>query len=226
MIELKREIPLYEQIYQNISKLILEREMDPGERLIDTNIAKKFNVSRAPVREAFRKLEQDGLVINNKGVITILTPSLEDALELYQVRIGLESIAAYLAAELVTEDEINEIEQTLIETEKALRKNDRSKVISLNTIFHEQIFDISKNERLIMMLDNIRSLNFYCRNTIIKHYNREESFLKEHYEVFEAIKSKNPEEAERVIKKHIRNEMDFFKQKYMETTSKENNNWS
>lgn len=145
-------------------------------------------------------MEQDDLVINNKGNITILTPSLEDALELYQVRLGLESIAAYLAAELITDEQIKEIEETLIETEEALKNNDDTKIISLNTIFHEQIFDISKNERLGMMLDNIRSLNLYCRNTIIKHYQREESFLKEHYEIFEAIKSKNPDHAENVIK--------------------------
>lgn len=216
MVELKREAPLYEQIFQRLSRSILEGEVEPGVRLVDSNIAKQFSVSRAPVREAFRKLEQAGLVINNRGVISVLTPSLEDAMELYQVRIGLESVAAYTAAELVTDEEMKDIEATLQETEEALRNNDYSKVVSLNTIFHEQILDMSKNERLIMIWDNIRSLNAYCRNTIIKQYNRRDSFLKEHYEVFEAIKSKNPDKAEKAIKQHIRNDMHFFKEKYME----------
>ncbi|WP_158023598.1 GntR family transcriptional regulator [Domibacillus antri] len=210
MNQLKRVDPLYEQIYKNVEQSIVEGRFAPGERLIDTKIASEFGVSRGPVREAFRKLEQDGLILNNDGIVTVFTPSLQDALELYQVRIGLESVAAYWAARHIDDEKLEQLKQFLDLTQAAINAKKMDEVVYLNTQFHESIVTFSGNNRLKVMMYNIRTLIQLCRNTIIKQYNRSDSFLSEHYAVFEAIQSRNPELAAERMEQHIQNDMEAF----------------
>ncbi|OES44578.1 GntR family transcriptional regulator [Domibacillus iocasae] len=214
MNQLQRVDPLYEQIYKNVEQSILEGRFSPGERLIDTKIASEFGVSRGPVREAFRKLEQDGLIINSDGIVTVFTPSLQDALELYQVRMGLESVAVYWAAKNINNEKLVQLKQFLDMTQEAINAKRMDKVVCLNTQFHESIITFSRNNRLKIMMYNIRALIQLCRNTIIKQYNRSDSFLSEHYAVFEAIQSRNPELAAKRMEQHIQNDMAHFKEFY------------
>lgn len=214
MNQLQRVDPLYEQIYKNVEQSILEGRFSPGERLIDTKIASEFGVSRGPVREAFRKLEQDGLIINSDGIVTVFTPSLQDALELYQIRIGLESVAAYWVAQNIDNEKLKQLKQFLDLTQKAINAKRMDEVVYLNTQFHESIIMFSGNNRLKIMMYNIRALIQLCRNTIIKQYNRSDSFLLEHYAIFEAIQSRNPELAAKRMEQHIQNDMAHFKKFY------------
>lgn len=216
MVHLKRVDPLYEQIYQKLEKAILEGEIGQGERLIDTKISSDFGVSRSPVREAFRKLEQDGLLINKDGNITVFTPSLQDALELYQVRIGLESVAVFWATKNITKKELDELYRILKVTEEAIDQKKLEEIIVLNTQFHELIVSFSGNTRLKMMMNNIRSLIRLCRNTIIKQYNRGNSFLSEHYDIFQAMYAKDAELASKRMEQHIYKDMNHFKEYYLQ----------
>lgn len=215
MHQVKRIDPLYEQIYQRLEQEILEGNIMTGERLIDTKIASDLGVSRSPVREAFRKLERDGLLINNEGIVTVFTPSLQDALELYQVRVGLESVAVFWATQRITKDELNQLNQVLSLTEQAIEQQKVEEIISLNTQFHESIIHFSKNQRLKNIMYNIRSLIQLCRNTTIKKYNRSDSFLTEHYDIFRAISINEPELAAKRMEHHIHNDMKHFEESFL-----------
>jgi DNA-binding GntR family transcriptional regulator len=213
--KLKRGDPLYEQVYQTLEEAILEGRMTSGERLIDTKIATEFGVSRSPVREAFRKLEGDGLLINNEGIVTVITPSLQDVLELYQVRIGLESVAVYWATQYITKEELEELKHYLLQTEIAIEQKNKENIIALNTKFHESIVSFCGNYRLKNMMNNIRSLTRLFRNTIIKQYNRSDTFLLEHYEIYKAMSMKEPELAAKKMEQHIYKDMNHFSEFYL-----------
>ncbi|PAL11295.1 hypothetical protein B8W99_17415 [Peribacillus simplex] len=213
--QVKRVDPLYEQIYQNLEESILEGKICSGERLIDTKIASKLGVSRSPVREAFRKLEQYGLLINNDGVVTVFTPSLQDAIDLYQVRVGLESVAVYWATQYITPGGLEQLKQYLYKTEQAIKQNNMEDIIELNTQFHESIVAYSANSRLKTIMNNIHSLSRICRDTIIKQYNRSDSFLSEHYEIYRAMNNKDPELAAKRMEQHINNDLNHFKESYL-----------
>ena len=215
MIEIKRENPLYEQIYQKLRDSILTGEIQSGERLVDSRIADKLKVSRSPVREAFRKLEQDGLITNREGIIEVYIPSLQDVLELYQVRVGLEAVAVYWATQYMTKEELNDLDQALQKTETAIKEKRVADVVALNTFFHESILSASKNTRLERMMHNIRSLVFLYRNTIFKQYNRGEDFLSEHREILEAMIAREPSVAAKRMELHIYNDMNHFKKYFL-----------
>jgi DNA-binding GntR family transcriptional regulator len=220
-MELIRADPLYERVYQNLEDFILNGEIASGERLIDTKIARNFGVSRSPVREAFRRLEKDGLLINNDGVITVFTPTLQDVVDLYQVRSGLETVAVHLATQYITEEELQQLKQYLEQTKDAIDQNSLEDIISLNTQFHEAIIFYSRNNRLKIMMDNIRSLIRLCRNTIIKHYNRGDSFLSEHADILKAMETKQPDVAAKRMEQHILKDMNYFKERYYQQKKRE-----
>ncbi len=223
MLQIKREDPLYEQIYQKLRNVILMGELQPGERLVDSRIAEQLNVSRSPVREAFRKLEQDGLITNRDGIIAVYVPSLQDVIELYQVRVGLEAVSVYWATQYMTNEQLEELHQSIMATEKAIKEKRLAEVVTLNTYFHESIVSHSKNSRLEQMMHNIRSLVFLYRNTIFKQYDRGEGFLSEHREILEAMIAREPSLAAKRMELHIYNDMNHFKEFFLSHQESEAN---
>lgn len=206
-----REAPLYEQIYTLLKQMIMSNELKPNERIIDTQLAAKFQTSRSPIREALRKLEQDGIIVNNRGIITVYAPSLKDVVELYKVRVGLEYVAAYWATEYMDEDTIIELRESLLKTKIALEKKDYEKVVELNTFFHDTILQASQNERLISMMKDIRTLIVLYRQILFENYSVNYNFLDDHELIIEAIAKGDSNEAANQMVTHINHDMDHFK---------------
>lgn len=216
MLTVKRGIPLYEQIYENLKESIVAGEFVPGERIVDAWIAEKLSVSRSPVREAFRKLEQDGLLVNRDGITFVYEPNVGDVIELFQVRAGLESIAVFMATQLMTDDQIKDLGNSLSLVEKALNEKRLSDVVKLNTYFHECIISSSQNLRLQEMMGKINTLTLLYRNTFFKKYYGNDDFLSEHHEVWKAINSRNPDLASKKMRDHILNDLVFLKDRLSE----------
>ena len=120
MIQVKKSNPLYEQIYENIKESIINGDFKSGERIVDGWIAEKLGVSRSPVREAFRKLEQDGLLVNQDGTTLVYKPNVDDLIDLFEVRAGLEGMAIFLATKKITNEELQELEESLVLVKKAI----------------------------------------------------------------------------------------------------------
>lgn len=214
MVEVKKGPPLYEQIYEVLKEAIVTGKYKPGERLVDYRISKELQVSRSPVREAFRKLEQEGLLLNQDGNTTVYAPNIKDVLELFQVRIGLESVAAYWATKWMNEDEIKELKQILDGVKQAIADRDMEEVVRLNTRFHDFIVCASRNKRLKEMIGKIESLILLYRNTFFRSYDDgSDDYLKEHEEIYEAIRSKNANLASLKMQDHLMNDMEALKRK-------------
>lgn len=208
---IEKPIPFYDQIYNSVKQMIIQGVFQPGERIYEAKIAREFNVSRSPVREAVRALEKEGLLaIDDKSGITIYKPTMKDVEDIYQCRMVLESLAARLTTRLSANRELKEIEATLVQTKKHLKGEDGQKnetIIALNAKFHDLIVQFSQNKRLQKQINDLRSLTYYFRVLNFQGENRKWVILSEHQEVFEAIKERDEEKAGLVMTVHINNDL-------------------
>ena len=205
--------PYYDQIYHKIREMILFMKLKPGERVYEARMARLFNTSRSPVREAVKALIKEGLLVSDeKSRIFVYEPTFDDIIQIYQCRMALESLAARLTAEVATTSQIKEIGTIIEETERYLsnEEENREKLILLNTEFHHLITKFSKNDLLKKQLKDINSLSYFFRVLNFKGKNRGRELFEEHKEIYECIKNRESLKASSAMMKHIENDLSHF----------------
>ncbi len=136
-------------VQQELERSILTGEFAPGTKLVESMLANKLGVSRGPVREAFRMLEEAGLVVNekNRGVFVRDLP-IEDALEIYELRAHMEQAVGRRLAVTITREQMKEVRWMVDSMERSAKLQDRSVYHLLNLQFHEHLVDMAGNRRL------------------------------------------------------------------------------
>lgn len=206
---IQKQEPLYIQVHEIIKNFILEGRWEPGEKLIESQIAVELNLSRSPVREAFRILEYEGLLVKKDQSIYIHKPSLQDMIELYQCRYSLEALSAELAASYATKEDLEEMNDILSMTEEVLQENMTQKIVDYNTRFHDSVIYASKNKHLITLMEGLRSKVLYCRNVLVRNdYHRTDNFITEHYKIYDAIKRGLSIEAKEIMESHVKTDLE------------------
>lgn len=211
---IEKPVPYYDQIYDSIKRKVILGDFRPGERIFEAKIAREFQISRSPVREAVRALVKEGLLVVEQSKITVYKPNLQDVEEIYQCRMALESLATKLTAKLASEEQLIEIEKTLIETQKQLKADDsesKKEIIELNSQFHHLIVQFSKNKRLQKQLGDLRSLSSYYRRINIQGNKRSLMIFHEHKEIFDYIKNGDVVKAGLAMEKHIAQDLKHLK---------------
>jgi DNA-binding GntR family transcriptional regulator len=193
-----------------MKQLLLDGGFAPGEQLTEIALSKKLGVSRGTVREASRMLLQDGLLVSKGVHVFVFEPTLQDVDDLYQCRENLESLAAKLAAELITKEKEESLLDIVAQTREALARGETEEVVRLNTSFHDTILQLSNNKQLIRFMDLIRSKTVYMRNSTVKSYFRDQCFVDEHGKIAVAIAGKDGIQAEQEMKNHIQNDLKAF----------------
>ena len=149
-------LPLRDVVFQTLRKAILTGELKPGERLMEIHLAEKIGVSRTPIREAIRKLELEGLVMNvpRKGaqVAEISQKGLRDVLE---VRRALDSFCAELACERITDDGKQALKEACAAFEEAVKTKDTTAIAKADVNFHDIIIGATGNERIVALINNL-----------------------------------------------------------------------
>ncbi|MCR4440843.1 MAG: GntR family transcriptional regulator [Peptococcaceae bacterium] len=196
--------PLGEIVYESLRDAIVNQVLKPGERLMETELAEEMGVSRTPVREAIRKLELEGYVVMvpRKGAY-VAGLSIKDINEVFEIRGALEALAAGLAAQRATEEEIEEMEISLALEASHYEASDLLKTIEVDTKFHELIFKASKNSRLQGMVKELREQVQRFRTTTLAVPGRMKFALDEHRQIVEAIASRNVALAQKAARHHI-----------------------
>jgi DNA-binding GntR family transcriptional regulator len=203
-IKLDNYKPLRDIVFDAIKEAILTGRLKPGERLMEVQLAEEMGVSRTPVREAIRKLELEGLVVMvpRKGAyVSGLT--LKDVAEVFEIRSSLEGLAATLAAERITEDEIKSLDKILSDITQASEKGDTETVIKKDMEFHQVLFSASRNQRLAQIINNLKEQIDRFRIQSFSNPVRVKSVLSEHKGIIDAIKQGDAENAEKLAKAHI-----------------------
>lgn len=192
-----------EEIRQILLDAIMEGELKPGERIVETRWAKKLGVSQAPVREAIKQLESVGLVENvpfqGAFVSEITTKDVCDA---YLVRIQLESLGMQDAVKYVNEENILPIEASFNAMEKAAKENDFNTYIDEDVKFHELIMDLSPNKFLRKMWKICNVREWTVIGTRMSQFDLAE-LSKRHSAIYKALKERDEKMLVHQSRRHI-----------------------
>jgi len=198
--------PLREIVYETLRDAIINQILKPGERLMEIQLADEMGVSRTPVREAIRKLELEGLIVMvpRRGAY-VAGISMKDIHEVFEVRGALEALAAKLAAERITNEELEEMERRLVqEAEETVANNLRS-IVEIDTSFHELLYKAARNSRLIQFINNLQEQLHRFRSASLARPGRSKTALEEHKKIVEALAERNAKLAEKLAIEHIGN---------------------
>ena len=207
-VTMNEYLPLRDVVFNTLRQAILRGELKPGERLMEIQLANKLGVSRTPIREALRKLELEGLVnmVPRKGaeVADITEKSLRDVLE---VRKALEELSVQLAWEKITEEEIEDLIRVAERFKDTLDDQDVTKIAEADVAFHDVIYTATDNQKLILLLNNLREQMYRYRVEYLKKEEAYPQLIAEHEELIDNISKRNKEEATRIMCEHIDNQV-------------------
>ncbi len=196
--------PLREIVSDALRQAIRDGILPPGERLMEIPLAEELGVSRTPIREAIRILEQEGLIvmIPRRGTY-VADMSLKDVTEVFELRSILEELAAELAAERITNEEIEALEQHLVEIGNYMNENNLDKVVQADILFHEILYKASRNDRLVEMIHNLREQTLRFRTLSMSQTGRLAKTWDEHRQLVEAISDRDVERARHIARIHM-----------------------
>jgi len=204
-IKIDQYKPLREVVFEALREAIIQGRLEPGERLMEIQLAEEMGVSRTPVREAIRKLELEGFVvmIPRKGAY-VAGISLHDITDVFEVRAALESLAAGLAAERITEKELEDLERRLVEiAEVSNDSSDLNVVVERDTNFHDAIYKASRNKTLIQIVSRLQDQIQRFRSVSLAQPGRTKMAVHEHRQIVDAIANRDVELAQTLAREHI-----------------------
>ncbi|HIQ75244.1 MAG TPA: GntR family transcriptional regulator [Candidatus Cottocaccamicrobium excrementipullorum] len=206
-VTMNEYLPLRDVVFNTLRQAILKGELEPGERLMEIQLAERLGVSRTPIREAIRKLELEGLVhmVPRKGaeVASISEKSLREVLE---VRRSLEELAIELACQKITAEQIKELEEAEVQFADAVQKGDAMTIAESDEHYHDVIYQATDNSRLVQILNNLREQMYRYRLEYIKDADKRQILVVEHEHIIRAVKNHNIPEAKQAMREHIDNQ--------------------
>ena len=206
----KNGIPIREKTYEYLKSVILSGRFRPGERLAEEHLAEELGVSRTPVREALHKLEQDGLIepLESRG-FCIPQDSPEEVADLFDLRTVLEGYTLRLICERITDEQIRVFEEMIDKSDDALRSERLDEVFHWNTQFHDALHDmVADKRRFHSLIVNMRKYVLRYRKETLQYLDAGQRANEGHRHILLALKMKDPEICERVMRIHIRQSMD------------------
>lgn len=188
--------------YEQIRQGILNGTLPPGSALVETTIANWCGVSRTPVREAFTRLEQDGLLARTDRGLVVKERTPEEILDIYEVRVTLEGLSAGMAAERRTQLDIARIKRAH-DLGMAADTNNGELLAEHNREFHHAIAAASHNESLIDLLGRLDMHLLRYPATTLTYPGRWKQAIDEHEEMADAIQERNSARASQIATKHF-----------------------
>jgi phosphonate utilization transcriptional regulator len=204
-IALLQQQSLTTLVQREIERRITAGELAPGAKLSEAELAAAMGISRGPVREAFRALEQAGLVHTekNRGVF-VRQVSLEEANEIYEVRAALEGQIGRLAAKRITAGQIERLRGIVKRMQAVGRKRDPDAYFPLNLEFHEALAEASGNRALAANYRRVvNELNLYRREAIQRNVEVIPVSTREHEAIVDAVVKGDERLAERLLYEHV-----------------------
>jgi DNA-binding GntR family transcriptional regulator len=196
---------LHQDVYSALKEAILRGQLQPGTRLREADIAAQMGISRAPIREALRQLEQEGLAVNSpyKGTfVATFTP--DDIRELCAVRSLLEGYAVAQAVQRITPDDIERLTAIMDEMLAVARQDvDLAVFIEKDLSFHEEICRLSGNRRLFAVWSTLASQTRLYFMMVNQAYLDREAVARLHTPALEAIRAQDVEGANRALREAI-----------------------
>jgi DNA-binding GntR family transcriptional regulator len=198
-----RSLP--DQIYENLSAAILSGELKQGEKLIENELCKKFGTSRSPIRESFRRLESEGLIIISPRKGTFVKKLCRtDIEEAFAVRGALEGLAAQLALPHLTVDDLRKMAELIRQMDLAIQRKEPLTFREANLALHHMFINASKNKILHQTLKTLEK-GVWLRISSV-YYQSTSGFPlsnKMHKAIFAAFKGKDQTRIRKLVETHI-----------------------
>ena len=195
---------LAESVADLLRESIAVGKIAAGSRLVESEVANQLNISRGPIREAFRILETEGLLESHPGRGSYVTQTSErDIREVYSLRCLLEEEAFRLAVPRRTDKDLNHLEKTLNAMFAAANDGDHAKVLELDLEFHRQIWEIADHQRLKNMLKELTTQVRMYIAVQTKIYDDLAAGIADHQILLDAIRDQNEEIGTQTMRKHL-----------------------
>lgn len=203
-ITLLRTASLSTAAQQEIERLILSGELAPGAKLAEAWLSERLGVSRGPIREAFRMLEEAGLVRQekNRGVFVRDIP-IEEAVEIFDLRAAMDELVGRRLAEHISAEQMRQVKALLEQMERAVREGDADAYHLLNLQFHDRLVEFAGNRKMAAIYRKlVKELALFRRRNLADSAALPHS-VAEHRQILKAIGSGDPELAGRVMFDHV-----------------------
>lgn len=204
-------VPLSERVYRTLMELIADGSIPPGAELKEQHLAKQFNVSATPVREALKRLASDGMVeiIPYRGAV-VRTLNKREIDEAYACREALEHLAV---SEAIAHMEPQNIQELYGLTEAYRESADPSEICALSQQFDEYIYRMTQNHTLYELLGMLKGTISRDKKYSSANIERRAAIYEEHRAIVAAIESQDKERARQAVSNHIRNGRSFIEEK-------------
>lgn len=197
---------LQEYVYEALKQDIMSGKIPLSSRLVEMDCAKRYHVSRTPIREAFNRLLVDGLVENVPGVgITVAIPTIDDIIEINTIIIALSNLMGKHAMQRATEEELTEMDAIADQIDKYLEQGQVDEAADMCDEIHQAIWFASGMTHMRLTLDSLPQYwkyNFLKQNISVEHHIKS---ILEHRQFIRLIREKDYEEFCRLMESHIIN---------------------
>ena len=200
-----KNVSLADQVFERLEADILSGKYARGEMLTELKLCADMGVSRTPIREAAHRLAQEHLVeITTKG-ISVLGVTDKDLIDIYDIRLRIEGMAAALAAKNATEEQLAELKEALELQEFYETKKDAERIRYMDSRFHELIYRAAGSVVLYDTLVPLHKKAQKYRKASVENHSRARASLEEHQALLSALCSRDEERAEAAMRTHVQN---------------------
>ncbi|MFZ0181473.1 MAG: GntR family transcriptional regulator [Candidatus Dormiibacterota bacterium] len=196
-----------DELYEYLRHAIMSGRLAANERLVEQQIASRASVSRTPVREAIRKLEVDGLVRQTRAGVIVVQLSDTELRELCEVRVVLEGLACWLAAESRSLLDLQVLDEIRADYATAVAAHDINSLVKANLAFHETIWRMANSKYLSNQLRELRSRIQGLQASTLAVAHRQSESRAEHDQIVNSIRDRDADAAERIARVHFRHAM-------------------
>lgn len=204
LVNLSQDLPLNQIVYNGLRTAIINGIIPVGERINEKKYSIELNVSRTPIREALYRIQAEGLIdhIPNSGFI-VKRVTVDDAEEIYKIRIALDTLATLNAMERMTNQDFKMMKALLDETEECEERGDFSTVVKHFGDFNNMIYEFANMPLLKVIIDNMRDYLARFRDISLIDDNRRKKAFDEHKLIYYCLRDKDERELTDLIKKHL-----------------------
>lgn len=205
-------LSLSDRVYFYIKDLILSGELKGGERIPEERVASRFGLSRTPIREALRRLEEYGLVrIKPRSYAEVITLRPEEAPDVAQLRAAMETLAVRLLAERATDEDLAEIKALCAACDEAAAQDDIAQVFEHDSVFHLALAQGSGNRHLYELFEKLDAKIQLLRLVLHLPFERVKEFVAQHRLLLEALETRDANKAVAIMESHVLGQLEYYR---------------
>lgn len=211
-----KSVSLADQVFEKLENDIIVGVYPRGEIITELKLVEQLGVSRTPIREALRRLEQERLIKDSGKGSVVLGITVEDLIDIMNIREHVEGLAAFYATENISDDAKAELQHIMELQDFYFQKQDQDNLQKMDDKFHDLIYEMSKRTVLRDTLLPLHRKTMRYRLAAIKNEKRLSASVQEHKQIIQAILSGDAETAQTLMSRHIKNAKEHMIERFVE----------